>query len=161
LDKLDRQIINCLLKDGQLPFSKIAKDLGVGTDTVIRRYDALRREGIIQRASITIDLKKCGFKETILFFVKLRPDTDAEKFFDAVAHMTNVIVATHTIGDYDLLIQAIFTDIEDFNFTVETVQNLPEIEYFDICIAPLQVQTFPAYGFYSMAFDQSVTDKDQ
>ena len=161
MDKLDRQIINCLLKDGQLPFSKIAKDLGVGTDTIIRRYDALRKEGIIQRASITIDLKKCGFKETILFFVKLCPETDAEKFFDVVARMTNVIVVTHTMGDYDLLVQAICTDIEDFNITVEAIQNLREIEYFDVCIARLQIQTFPAYEYYSMAFDQSVTDKDQ
>ncbi len=160
MDKIDRQIINCLLKNAQQPFSNIAESLGIGTDTVIRRYNALKKEGIIQRASITIDLKRCGFKQSVLFFIKLCPDTDAKEFFEKISHVQNVIVATHTMGDFDLLVQAICTDIEDFNSIVKTVQNLREIEYFDICIAPLQITNFPSYAYYSKAFDQTVTDND-
>ena len=161
MDKIDRQIINCLLKNAQQPFSNIAESLGIGTDTVIRRYSSLKKEGIIQRASITINLKQCGFKQSILFFIKLCPNTNTNQFFEKISHVQNVIVATHTMGDSDLLVQAICTDIEDFNNIVKTVQDLSEIEYFDICIAPMQITNFPSYAYYSKAFDQSVTDNDQ
>ena len=156
MDKIDRQIINCLLKDAQQAFSKIAKSLDIGTDTVIRRYNALKKEGIIQRASITVDLKKCGFKQSILFFIKLCPETNTNAFFEKIAHIQNVIVVTHTMGDYEMLVQAISTDIEDFDSTVETIQNLSEIEYFDICIAPMQITSFPAYAYYSKASTEIV-----
>lgn len=161
MDKLDRQIINFLLKDGQLPFSKIARELGVGTSTVIRRYNALKSEATIQRASITIDLKVCGFEQVIFFLVRLSPNTDAQKFFEKVSHLRNVIVVSHTVGDYDFLVQAISTDIEDFNAIVAIIQDLPEIEYFDLCIGRMIIQDFPAHAYYSKAFDQSITDNEQ
>lgn len=161
MDKLDRKIINCMLKDGQRPFSKIAEDLGIGTDTVIRRYNALKEEGTIQRTSIVIDLKKCGFEGTILFMIKLSVDANAKKFFDLVANLTNVIVVSHTIGDYDLLVQAIFADIPDFYSTVQTIQRFPEIEYFDVCIGRMVIHGFPSFAYYSKAFDNSATNGDQ
>ncbi len=145
-----------MLKNAQQPFSNIAESLGIGTDTVIRRYNALKKEGIIQRASIIVDLKKCGFKQSVLFFIKLCPDANAKEFFEKISHFQNIIVATHTMGDSDLLVQAICSDIEDFNSTVSSIQNLTEIEYFDICIAPMQIRNFPSYAYYSKAFDKSV-----
>ena len=150
-----------MLKDGQLPFSKIAKDLDTGTDTVIRRYNALKKEGIIQRASVIIDLKKCGFEGTILFLVKLCAETDAKKFFDKITNIANVIVVSQTVGDYDLLVQAIFTDIENFDTITDKIQSFSEIEYFDVCIGRMIIHGFPSYAYYSQAFDTAATSKGQ
>jgi len=154
VDKLDKQIINCLLKDGQMPFSRIANQLDTSTDTVIRRYNSLKETGVIQKASIVLDIKKCGFEETILFLIKLCPNADANKTFEVTSHMTNVIVVSHTMGDYDMLVQAIYSGIEDFNAIIDAVSNISEIEYFDVCVSQRSgVRYFPAYAYYSKAYD--------
>lgn len=52
MDRIDRQIIHCLQRDGRLPFDRIADVLGVSAQTVARRYQALRREGVIKVATV-------------------------------------------------------------------------------------------------------------
>jgi DNA-binding Lrp family transcriptional regulator len=48
LDRLDRQIIHCLIVDGRCPFSRIATIVGSSEQTVARRYRRLREAGVIR-----------------------------------------------------------------------------------------------------------------
>lgn len=52
MDRIDRQIVHCLQRDGRLPFDRIAEVLGVSAQTVARRYQALRRDGVIKVATV-------------------------------------------------------------------------------------------------------------
>jgi hypothetical protein len=110
-----------------------------------------------------LDLIKCGFKEPALLLIRLCPNADTAKVFEVISHMTNVTVVAQTMGDYDLLVMAIYTDTDDFNAIFKSISNLKEIEYFDICITqkPCPPRTeemfsFPYYGYYSKAYDPSV-----
>ncbi len=163
MDKVDRQIINYLLKDGQMPFSQIAKQLGISTDTVIRRYNTLKEEGVIQRASIVLNLTKCGFEAPIFLLIRLCPNIDTEQTFETISHLTNVIVVAQTIGDYDLMVMAVYTGHENFDNLVDSISNLKEIEYFDICMSKKdgrikkETFSFPTYKYYSKAYDPTIT----
>jgi DNA-binding Lrp family transcriptional regulator len=47
MDQLDIEIIEILQRDARIPFSKMAKNLKVGIDTILRRYNKLLKTGII------------------------------------------------------------------------------------------------------------------
>jgi len=64
VDKIDLQIITELMDDARKTFRKIAKKIGVSTQTVIRRYNEMKAKGTIQFCSISIDLTKIGYKGT-------------------------------------------------------------------------------------------------
>jgi DNA-binding Lrp family transcriptional regulator len=52
MDRVDRQIVHCLQRDGRAPFDRIADVLGVSAQTVARRYEALRRDGVIKVTTV-------------------------------------------------------------------------------------------------------------
>ncbi|PVX25918.1 MAG: hypothetical protein CW691_03140, partial [Candidatus Bathyarchaeum sp.] len=60
MDKLDLKIIKKLMADSRTPFSKISSELGVSTDTVIRRYNKLKETGTIQPI-LNVDIFKLGY----------------------------------------------------------------------------------------------------
>jgi len=136
MDKIDHQIVNLLIKDAQIPFSTIAKQLGVGKDTVSRRYAKLKKEGIIQKSSVIIDLQKCGFKGSVNFLVTLQPEADPERVFEKFAETPNAIVVVRTLGDYDLMVECIFSDADDLTNLEEVITRIEGVRYIEGCFNP-------------------------
>ena len=116
MDKIDFEIIKILMNDAQTPFTKIAKELDIGVDTVNRRYTRMKNEGIIQKASIVIDIEKCGVKGFVSLLITTQSCSETSKIFEAFAHFRNVVVVTKTIGDSDLMVEYVFSDINDLSF---------------------------------------------
>ncbi|HEY4279278.1 MAG TPA: Lrp/AsnC family transcriptional regulator [Conexibacter sp.] len=48
IDRLDRRLIHALMRDGRLPFRRIAEALGSSEQTVARRYRRLREAGVVR-----------------------------------------------------------------------------------------------------------------
>ena len=159
MDKIDHQIVNLLIKDAQTPFSAIAKQIGVGKDTVSRRYAKLKKEGIIQKSSVIIDLQKCGFNGVIDFLVKVQPGADPDIVFDLFAKTPNVIVVARTLGDYDLTALCIFSDAKDLSNLKKAITAIEGVRFFDVCMNPEivnqnQMEYFPAFSYYSKAIGE-------
>ena len=61
IDKLDKQILEYLVKDARKPFTEIAKDLLVSPGTIHVRVKKMEQMGIIKSTSISVDYEKLGF----------------------------------------------------------------------------------------------------
>ncbi|MEJ6566329.1 MAG: AsnC family transcriptional regulator [Flavobacteriales bacterium] len=61
LDKLDKQILQFLVKDARQPFTEIAKDLMVSPGTIHVRVKKMEQMGVIKSTSISVDYAKLGF----------------------------------------------------------------------------------------------------
>jgi Lrp/AsnC family transcriptional regulator for asnA, asnC and gidA len=55
IDKLDKQILEYLVKDARKPFTEIAKDLLVSPGTIHVRVKKMESLGIIMSTSISVD----------------------------------------------------------------------------------------------------------
>lgn len=60
IDTVDTQIITELIKDGQMPFSRISRKIGVSRETVRKRFEKMKKDGVIDRISILVDGHKIG-----------------------------------------------------------------------------------------------------
>jgi Lrp/AsnC family transcriptional regulator for asnA, asnC and gidA len=128
MDKMDLKILNELTKDAQLPFSKIAGRLGVSTKTVQSRYEKMKKEGVILRSSITIDLSKLGFQGRAFLMITNTPDQTREETMDALKRLENVFLIAEVIGDFDVLAIAAAKDLESMISIVNEIRGLQSVE---------------------------------
>ena len=110
LDKLDLQIAQKLTLMGRTPFSEIAQELKMSTDTVTKRYNRLRKCGVL-KASIQIDPNKIGYEAILDFNIAFSASTNLTEIVDSLARIRDIIVITQTSGDYDLQLTAMVKDI--------------------------------------------------
>ncbi|MGD0996093.1 MAG: Lrp/AsnC family transcriptional regulator [Candidatus Bathyarchaeia archaeon] len=111
IDDLDKQIVGKLTLNGRVSFTKIAKEIGLSTDTVVKRYHKLREKGAI-KVSIQINPNKIGYTSILDFNIAFTtsnglPDTVVE----SLAKIPDVIIIIKTIGDYDLQLSAMIRDM--------------------------------------------------
>jgi len=111
IDELDKQIVAKLTLDGRASFTKIAKKIGLSTDTVVKRYRKLREKGSI-KVSIQINPNKIGYSSILDFNIAFTPPGGlSETVIESLAKIPDVIIITKTSGDYDLQLSAMIRDI--------------------------------------------------
>jgi DNA-binding Lrp family transcriptional regulator len=106
VERIDRQIVQCLQRDGRAPFRRIAEALGVSEQTVARRYRALHNDGAV-RVRAQLGDRVTG---TQRWFVRVqcRPDA-ADVLADAIAGRDDVAWVSITSGGSEIVCVA-FTD---------------------------------------------------
>jgi Lrp/AsnC family transcriptional regulator for asnA, asnC and gidA len=121
MDELDLAIVDKLTADARVSFRKIAKDLGVSPDTVINRYHALQKEGVIRGSTIVLNSRKIGYHAMVVFLIDVSlaristsqiPPVDSSQILEKLIRMPNIIVATKSVGDHDLLAIGVVTGFE-------------------------------------------------
>lgn len=143
MDELDEKIIRELIKDAREPFRKIAKKLGVSTQTVIRRYNEMKTNGTIVLSAVTIDLKKIGYVGTAHLLIKTKPGANATRTVELLSKTPNVITATRTIGSYEAYAVLAFRDINDLYESVFKIKAIPDILTLDLSLGIPGIQHFP------------------
>lgn len=134
MDETDSAIINLLTKDARTSFRKIARELGVSPDTVICRYKALQDQGVIRGSTVVLDPKKIGYKGMAAFMIDTSPTNviatessaseDSSYILETLIKMPDIILATKTVGDHDMLAIAVIKDVEHL---IETGANIAKI----------------------------------
>jgi Lrp/AsnC family transcriptional regulator for asnA, asnC and gidA len=158
MDCVDLKIIALLMKDAQLPFSSIAKTLDLGVDTVIRRYNRLKSEGIIQSAAVIVDLKKCGLKGHVFLLVNTTADADPAKMYEEFSKITNVLTVFHTIGDYDMLLHCVYSDLDNLTRLQKELSQVLGVQYMSIIAVSATDfgPHFPSINYYSKAISSKL-----
>jgi Lrp/AsnC family transcriptional regulator for asnA, asnC and gidA len=110
-DRIDQFIIGALSENARMPFSKIAEQLDISTQSVSRRYNRLRKD-VSPYSSITLDLRKLGYIGTALFLIKVSHRQDVSKVVEEILKVPNVITAIRTLGNFDVFVAAPFSDSE-------------------------------------------------
>lgn len=106
LDDIDRFILERMTEDARTSFRGIARDLGVSPDTVIGRYRRMEKRGLIRGSTTVFDPVQLGYQGMVAFRIDMdpsSPDGGSRRVLEALIKLPNVIVATRTVGDHDLL----------------------------------------------------------
>jgi DNA-binding Lrp family transcriptional regulator len=131
LDRLDKQIVTRLTLDGRESFTEIAKQLGVSTETVIKRYQRLRRKGTV-KVLIQINPKLIGFNAVLDFNVAFTaPGGLSNTVVESLAEIPNILIMTKTSGDYDIQGTAMIRDISESFFLQEQIARIGGVTKID------------------------------
>ncbi|MCL4429596.1 MAG: Lrp/AsnC family transcriptional regulator, partial [Chloroflexi bacterium] len=123
IDEIDTKIIEKLAADGRVAFEKIAKPLGVSTDTVLRRYERLRENGNL-KVVIQINPTKIGYYAYAIFNVSFSHET-LDSNTEIIAKIQDINFITKMSGSYDYAFSLMIKDINQFVDIQEQIASLP------------------------------------
>lgn len=131
IDEINLAIIRHL-KDGRVPFKKIADSLSVSEGTVRTRVRKLTDEGVLDIAGL-VDPEAIPDLGVVIVGVKVK-DMDLVKKgeeFSKLKGVTSVCVVT---GRYDLIVTVLltkdFTMLRFYTEEVSTIENVRSVESF-------------------------------
>lgn len=153
MDETDLFVIKRLTEDARTSFRKIAGELGVSPDTVMNRYNKLREGGVIRGSTVVIDPKMVGYRGMAAFMVDVSPShifaTDATieslQILNRLIRMRNIIFATKTVGDHDLLAIGVIVDLKHLMEMTEEIARIPGINDIRVSFWTEMMEICPKY----------------
>jgi len=136
-DKIDRQIIECLMQDGRMPAAEIARQVGGITERIVRyRINRMIAAGIFQIRPI---VNPQMFSLTTRADVFLEVETDSiQKVAHAVSEFENVTYVACSIGETDVSFQLVAKDTgEVYRFVTEVIGKIPGVRKTTTSIVPI------------------------
>ncbi len=131
IDALDRHIASILAINGRISFTKIAKELGTSTDTILKRYYKLKENGAI-KVSIQINPNLIGYTSILDINVAFTTSEGlTDTLVETLAEIPDVVIITKTSGDFDLQLTAIVRDMAqsfDIQDQISEVCGITKIE---------------------------------
>lgn len=154
MDQTDLFIIKKLTEDARMSFRKIAKELGVSPDTVINRHKALQEKGVIRGSTVVINPKKIGYHGMAVFMIDASPihilateaaPTDSSLILDKLIQMRNIILATKTVRDHDLLAIGVARDFEHLIKIGTDIAKIPGVKDLQVSFWAEKAELCPKY----------------
>ena len=143
VDQIDIQIIAELTDDARKPFRQIAEKIGVSTQTIIKRYNEMKENGLIQQCSISVNLQKIGYAGSAHLLITGATGSNLSETMNQLRKTPNVILATKAIGDFEGYAVLVFKDATDLYENILQLKKTLNVENVKVSIAIPGIQNFP------------------
>jgi len=154
MDETDLLIIKRMTENARISFREIAKELGVSPDTVISRYKTLQENGVIRGSTVVIDPKKIGYHGMAVFMIDASPThifttevtpPESSLILERLIQMRNIILATKTVGDHDLLAIGVARDFEHLIEIGSDIAKIPGVRDLRVSFWVEKAELCPEY----------------
>ena len=130
LDRIDRNILVELQKDGRLSNVELARRIGLSATPCLERVKKLEREGYIKRYKAVVDPAKLG--QGLLVYVEVTVNKNSpdvfDKFNQAVRQHDEIIECHLVSGNFDFLLKTRVTDMSEYRGVLgDILLQLPNI----------------------------------
>lgn len=134
-DEIDKKIALILTDHSRTSFKRIATQLKISSKTVIQRYKKLR-ENLLTFSSITVDLRRLGYKALGNVFIKVSNRSKMPEIHSQLIQIPNVIVIIRQMGAYDLYCAIPLEDFENLFEVYGKIIRIAGVETADIYLTP-------------------------
>jgi Lrp/AsnC family transcriptional regulator for asnA, asnC and gidA len=140
LDKVDMQIVDKLTVDGRMPFVKIAKEIGVSTDTVTRRFERLKKGNYIQPI-LQINPLTIGYCGYLSILIDLSVKGYIKEMADSLCKVPGVHDIIRLSGNYDLQVIVHVKGCQDMVNIHKEIAKIPHVKKLEFGFG----ETFPSW----------------
>lgn len=124
IDEIDVNIIRALQKDARTHFADIAKDCGVSTDTIGKRFKKMKRTGIVRGTTVLLNPKSFGYD----CVASLGIDVDyphVREVVELVGKIPDVVFCTSSMGRHDIFAIAVLKNVGRLGQVKESIKGHP------------------------------------
>ena len=126
-DNLNREIVKMLQNDGRRPYSDIAKSLGVSEGTVRNRVQSMKNAGALRIVAL-VDPTEVRYQADAIIGVKVAQNHSVEALAKRLGESPDVVYILWVTGRYDLLIEIVTNNLQDFHeFLEKEIHLQPDI----------------------------------
>lgn len=128
MDQFDKKILKRLEKDGRVPFSTIAAELGISNTMVHQRVNKLIDQGIVTGIRPVLDEKKMGFEWGSFTGLTLEKDHDTNRIIEALKAIPEVSECYFITGSYTLYLRILAKSNEHMrSILYDKIDNIPGV----------------------------------
>jgi DNA-binding Lrp family transcriptional regulator len=110
IDQIDQKITDKLAENGRVSMETLGREIGISSDTAKRRYEKLKKNGVL-KVTTQINPLKIGYQALCLFFT-ITSHENSFLIIEKIRKIPDIISIMKTTGDYDLQIWAMIQDID-------------------------------------------------
>ena len=126
-DELNRSIIRMLQQDGRMAFSEIALELDVSEGTIRNRVAGMKQAGMLKIVAIA-DPVAIEYKTDAMLGLTISSGFTPHKVAKRLAELPEVVYVLWVTGRYDLLIEVVGNDRDEFLAFLETeIHGRPDV----------------------------------
>jgi len=126
VNKLEESILKALLDDPRTPFSQIAKQNGVTSNTIRMIYKRLRKTGVITGTITQVNPSYFGYN-TLVFIGLQTAVKDEKNVIQFLEKISEVIAVNQSFGKFNISLFACLKNIEQLSSTVAAIRKNPEV----------------------------------
>lgn len=109
VDAVDEELIRALQGDGRLPYTQLAKAVGLSEAAVRQRVQRLLESGVMQVVAVT-DPLSLGLRRQAMIAVGV--EGDIRVVAEAISELDEVVYVVLTAGPADLLVEVVVSNDE-------------------------------------------------
>lgn len=127
MSDLDNKIIEKLTENARISFRKIANQTERSTDTIINHFNQMKKDGLIRGSTVVVDIDRINYEGIAAFEIDASSSehVDSNSILQTLIEMPNIIVATKTVGEHDLLALAVIHNLKHYQ---EISKEIAEID---------------------------------
>lgn len=136
LDKLDKTILEILLKDARTPYLEIARMCDVSGATVHLRIQKLEKMNIIQGSRLILDYKKLGLGICAFIGIHLDKGNQLKEISPFLQSIPEIVECHYTTGHYAVILKFHCKDTNHLrDLLVDRLQSIPGVRHTETFIS--------------------------
>src|SRR5665647_2871669 len=129
IDKLDLNIIQHMLENGDTPYADLGKKLFVSGGTIHVRIKKLEEFGIVKGKRLNVNLKKLGYDITAFVGIFLEKSSMYDVVAKELEKIPEIVRLNYTTGNYSMYLEIVCKDIDQLrNVLHDGLQKIKGIE---------------------------------
>jgi Lrp/AsnC family transcriptional regulator for asnA, asnC and gidA len=132
MDELDVKILAELINDGRKPFSKIAKKIGVTTQTISRRYKEMKKNRVIKTCMVSVSFNKLGYKGIANLMINAVSKENNKEIVEKLWKVKDVFLVSRTVGDCEIFAVLTFRDLNILYEKINRIKEIPGVKHVDL-----------------------------
>ncbi|MEU1179880.1 Lrp/AsnC family transcriptional regulator [Streptomyces sp. NPDC005820] len=122
MDRIDRQLLALLLRDGRATYQELGRQVRLSANTVADRVRRLQTSGVIQGYRAELNLAAFGRGMQLISDIRLREAVDRWAFEEQLGDVPQVISAVRMTGEYDFQLRVACADAREFETVVDRLK---------------------------------------
>jgi DNA-binding Lrp family transcriptional regulator len=129
VDRIDEQVIGCLLRNARATLAEIGSDVGLSAPAVKRRIDRLVAGGAIRGFTALIDPDVLGWQTEAYVELYCKGTVSPEDLRRSLERVPEVVGAVTVSGEADALVHMLASDVKQLERALERVRDEPNVDH--------------------------------
>ena len=112
IDTVDLKILTALIQNAAIPYTEIAKNIGVSGGTIHVRMKKMEDLGIVKGSHLEINYARLGYDITAFLGIYLDKSEFYDKAVDDLKKIPEVVNVHYTTGNYSMFVKIICRDTQ-------------------------------------------------
>lgn len=142
IDEVDVKLLKALIKNARTSFAEIARDCGISTNAIVKRFYRLKDMGVIAGTSLIVDSKVSGHKFNVSIGINVEKNEEI-RLLEKLKKIPNIFDFQQQLGSFDVHAVGIANSLQEINRVRDIIKRCKGVKRIKITTSVDERVIFP------------------